>query len=156
MFRLCQREFLLEVFKQDATEKQREYLMIGSKIPDAVPLCQWIKRVRYLSRAIQYLLCLADLYKTLPDFKRMDKLLSEIELCSTIMRVSPVEWQDKYALNNSVTPTDNKKLLAKLEKIKTVVSALRKYRIKVGGKRIPKRQRPASGNRDLANRNANG
>ena len=84
--RLCQREFLLEVFQKDAAEKQRDYIQYQLKKPSEMSLRNWVARLRYLARAIRYLPCLADSKETPPGIKRNNRELTEYELCSVIMQ----------------------------------------------------------------------
>ena len=100
-FRLCQRKFLLEVFEQDAAEQQREYLLQGLKITDAIPLRKWLQRVRYLLRTLEYLPCLADSPETPLTTELMDKPLGETELCNLIMRTIPPELSEQYHLDSN-------------------------------------------------------
>ena len=84
--RLCQREFLLEVFQKDAAEKQRNYIQHQLKKPGEMCLRNWVARLRYLARAIRYLPCLADSKEAPPRIKRNNRELTEYKLCSVIMQ----------------------------------------------------------------------
>ena len=49
----CHREFLLDVFQQDAAENQREYLQHCLKMLWEMYLRAWVTRIRYLSRMVR-------------------------------------------------------------------------------------------------------
>ena len=92
--RLCQREFLLEVFQKDAAEKQRDYIMYQLKKPAEMSLRNWVARLRYLARAIRYLPCLADSKDALPP-----KSLREVTTAgqaATTARGTETLWQQAW------------------------------------------------------------
>jgi len=145
-FSLCQHELLLEVFKQDAAEKEREYLLINIRFTYKMSLRAWIQRVEYLSALLEFLPCLADSKNAPTNLERMSKPLSELELCGMIMRAIPTEWVDQYHLlaNSELVPMDKSKLLIALEKIETA-ERNRKRRAQNELERIPKKSRKGDG-----------
>ena len=56
----CIREFMLDVFKQDAAEKEREYLQLYLRLPWEMSLRALVNRIRDLSNKVKYLPCLAE------------------------------------------------------------------------------------------------
>ena len=116
--RLCQREFLLEVFQKDAAEKQRDYIQYQLKKPSEMSLRNWVARLRYLSRAIKYLPCLADSEDAPPGMERNNRDLTEYELCGVIMRAIKQKWIDMYRLaRHPMVPVDSANFVSALEDV---------------------------------------
>ena len=121
-FRFCQRELMLEVFLQDAAEKQREYLLFHLKMNWQISLRAWVTRVEHLLRICAYLPCLADSAEAPEGLERASRPLSSQELCGLIMRAIPQEWADQYRLmaDSSLVPVEVDKLMSCLHKIETL------------------------------------
>ena len=140
--RLCQREFLLEVFQKDAAEKQRDYLLYQLKKPGRQSLRNWVARLRYLSRAIKYLPCLADSDDTPPDIERTNRELTEYELCSVIMRAIKQKWIDQYRLGgHPLVPIDSARFVSTLEDVEQADNNEKRRAELLSDGRIPKKQK---------------
>ena len=144
----CQREFLLDVFQQDAAENQREYLQHCLKLPREMYLRAWVTRIRYLSRMARYLPCLADMEDAPAGIERANRELSEIELCQLIMRAIPSEWRESYRClpQGRFTPADSDKLLRDLEPIETKDRSAKRKMANGGGPSIPRKKFKTGGN----------
>ena len=139
-FGRCQREFMLDVFRQDAAEEQIEYLTIHVRLPWEMMLRPWVSRIRDLSRAIKYLPCLADSDDAPKGEERANVPLNDREICHIIMRAIPSAWREEYRCTpeGRFTPTNSDELLRRLEPIETREKN-KKRRIELGGERIPKK-----------------
>ena len=98
--------------------------------------------MRYLSRMLKYLPCLADSPETLPNTDRMDKPLGETKLCGLIMRTVPAKWSEQYHLdsNNPRVPVESKRLFNTLKNIEKVVKARRKRNLAISRNPIPRKK----------------
>ena len=141
-FRFCQRELMLEVFEQDAAERQREYMLFHLKMSWKVTLRAWVTRIQHLSRLTTYLPCLADSAEAPQGLERANRALSPQELCALIMRAIPTEWRDQYRLmaGSTLVPVDVEKLVIDLSNIEQL-EATRKRKMDNANDRIPKKQR---------------
>lgn len=146
LFSFCQHELLLEVFKQDPVEKEREYLLMNLKLTWQMSLRTWVQRVEYLSSLCEFLPCLADSKNAPQNLDRVSKSLSKLEMRGLIMRAIPTEWVDQYRLlaNSNIVLMDKTKRPVQLEKIETAEQT-RKCRVEYGGERIPKKPRNDDG-----------
>ena len=113
---------MLEVFSQDAAEKQRKYLLFHLKMNWQITLRTWVTRVEHLSRICAHLPCPADSAEALEGLERASRPLSLQELCGLIMRAIPQEWADQYRLmtDSSLVPVEVDKLMSCLQKIETL------------------------------------
>lgn len=102
---LCQRKFLLQVFKKDAAETQRLYMSHGLRKPGRMTIRQFIQRLQKLSRDIRYLPTLFDSDMAAPGTERMNRPFTEFELCDIVLRCCKQEWVDQYYLVNQQIPT---------------------------------------------------
>ena len=80
------------MFQKDAVEKQRNYIQYQLKKPSEMSLRNWVAHLRYLSRAVKYLPCLADNEDVPPSIKQNNRDLTEYEICSIIMRAIKQKW----------------------------------------------------------------
>ena len=150
--RRCLREFMLDIFKQDAAEKEREYLQFYLRLPWEMTLRAWVNRIRDLSRKLKYLPCLAEAEGAPEGSEAMNRPLSEIELCQLIMRAIPSDWADEYRVNHPFVKTDSDALVRELEPIETK-DKNRKRRVEHGGAPIPRKKlKGDGGNNDKESR----
>ena len=152
--RLCQREFLLEIFQKDAAERQRDYLLYQLKKPGKQSLRNWVARLRYLSRAIKYLPCLADSEDAPPGIERTNRELTEYELCSVIMRAIKQKWIDQYRLGgHPIVPVQSARFVSTLEDVEQADNNERRRAEMLSDGRIPKN--PKKGGDGKAGRDRN-
>ena len=124
---MSQREFLLQVFKKDAAECQRDYLQYVVRKPARMGIRQFIGRLVNMSRQLKYLPTLKDSDVANSKMSAMNKAFTGFELCGMILRACKQEWVDQYYLTNETVPVVVDKLLPKLEAIEQAETTRRRH-----------------------------
>ena len=131
---MSQREFLLQVFKKDAAECQRDYLQYVVRKPARMGIRQFIGRLVNMSRQLKYLPTLKDSDVANSKMSAMNKAFTGFELCGMILRACKQEWVDQYYLTNETVPVVVDKLLPKLEAIEQAETTRRRHEKKDAAK----------------------
>ena len=115
-FKDCVKFHLLNVFRNDAAERERYYISNVLKKPQRVPVRYFFQRVQQLNGYLAHLPCL---YYS-PQASTATRAVSpfdDAELANLLLRMCPDAWQNQYDLTQETVPQDLRKLLTVLENI---------------------------------------
>ena len=115
-FKDCVKFHLLNVFRNDAAERERYYISNVLKKPQRVPVRYFFQRVQQLNGYLAHLPCL---YYS-PQASNATRAVSpfdDAELANLLLRMCPDAWQNQYDLTQETVPQDLRKLLTVLENI---------------------------------------
>ena len=114
-FKDCVQFHLLQVFNDDAAERQKFYLSTLKK-PAKVTIRHFAARVEQLNSYINHLPGLVDSPKALPSTKKA-KAYDEAELAQAILRMCPTKWQDHFNLTQGIIPQSLRHTIETLKNI---------------------------------------
>jgi hypothetical protein len=100
---------------------RKYYITNLLKKPQRVNIRQFVCQVEQLNAYIAQLLCFYYSPNTNASTKPENILFTEAELGSHVLQMCPIQWQDKYNMNEKgMMPMDMLLLLTSLEAIKCI------------------------------------
>ena len=115
-FKDCVKFHLLQVFPNDAAEKQKYYINNHLRKPAKVTIRNFAERVETLNSYIANLPGLIDSPKALPCTTKI-KPYEEAELAQALLRMCPTKWQDQFNLTQGIIPQSLRNTIETLETI---------------------------------------
>jgi putative hemolysin len=115
-FMECVTFHLQQVFRYDAGEALKYYIMNTLRKPKRIPIRQFLVQVEQLNSYLETLLCL---YYS-PSANQATKQvlpLDDANLVTHLLRMRPAKWQTQYDLTDITAPVNTRALLLILEKI---------------------------------------
>ena len=101
---------LLTVFRSDMAEIQQFYISNGLKMPNRVPIRQFVQRIQQLNGYLDLLPCLFY-SEHATKLTKVVQAFDDPHLVSHILRMVPMQWQDQYELMGSTVPHTENELL---------------------------------------------
>ena len=115
-FKDCVKFHLLQIFSDDAAEKQKFYISNHLKKPAKVSIRNFAARVEQLNSYISHLPGLIDSPKALASTKKV-QAYDEAELAQALLRMCPSKWQDQFNLSQGIIPQSLRNTIETLETI---------------------------------------
>eukprot|EP00804_Cyclotella_cryptica_P005361 CCRYP_017449-RA/>CCRYP_017449-RA protein AED:0.37 eAED:1.00 QI:0/0/0/1/1/1/2/0/399 len=115
-FHECVTFHLLQVFRHDAGEALKYYIMNTLKKPNRVSIHQFFVRVEQLNSYLETLPCLYYSPKANQATKKVLPL-DDADLATHLLRMCPAKWQTQNDLTENTTPVSTRALLLVLENI---------------------------------------
>ena len=115
-FKDCVKFHLLQIFPDDAAEKQKYYVNNHLKKPAKVTIRHFADRVEQLNSYIANLPGLIDSSKAMPSTTRVNAY-DEAELSQALLRMCPTKWQDQFNLTQGIIPQSLRNTIDTLETI---------------------------------------
>ena len=112
----CVTLHLQQVFRHDAGEALKYYIMNTLRKPNRIPIRQFLVRVEQLNSYLETLPCLYYSPSANPATKKVLPL-DDADLATHLLRMCPAKWQTQYDLTEKTTPVNTRALLLILEKI---------------------------------------
>jgi hypothetical protein len=106
-FNNCIMFYLLNVFPNNAAEKEKYYLSNVLKKPQRLGVHQFVQRVEQLNAYIAQLPCWYYSLSYVTGMTPANVPFSEADLVSHVLQMCPHQWQDQYNLQEKgMTPMD--------------------------------------------------
>ena len=115
-FKDCVKFHLLQVFPNDAAERQKYYINNHLKKPAKVTIRHFADCVEQLNSYVGHLPGVVDSPKALPSTKRITAY-DEAELAQALLRMCPMKWQDQFNLTQGIIPQSLQNTIKTLKNI---------------------------------------
>jgi hypothetical protein len=120
-FENCVVFHLLTVFPINAAEQEKYYITNVLQKPQCIDVHQFVRQVERLNAYIAQMPCFYYSPNANASTKPENLPFTEAELGSHVLRMCPIQWQDRYNMNKKgMTPMDMHSLLTSLEAIKCI------------------------------------
>jgi hypothetical protein len=115
-FNDCVMFHLLTAFPINAAEQEKYYISNVLKKPQRINVREFVRHVELLNAKIAQMPCFYYSPNANASTKPENVPFMEAELGAHVLRMCPIQWQDKYNMNEKgMTPMDVRSLLTSLE-----------------------------------------